>query len=752
MDYKINEISYNAINGIVTSKNEQKKLTKIQKKLLDYFIEHPKKILSKQTLMEVVWGRIITENSVEKTISKLRACIEVDPLNPKIIVTHFGHGISFEGKIKPEKNKASNSSNTKIYFALALLTAVLVVFFTLNKQPKETQNLQQSIKENQNLLILPMTFSDITSNQVQQAGMDDLLKSTFTALNSEGSIFFDNANLTHQQAMEKHWRIDNELVVLQTTIEKNDETYTAVLEMTNGLETINRTTIEADSLTGLINDQISFISDYHEGVQTNLDLDKHNHSLDKIYIQALGQVKNDNTQQATALIQQILSQQENHYRARLTLSELLFADKKYNESLAQLNTLKHTPFYQNNSSEIELGIARAKFEQKAFDELIEDLKAYQTTHPNISDLKKSKIKLQLADAYQQLGNIKQATVLYQQSLNNIKEQTGPLIYARSYLGQAKVLVHISNDEKVYSLFTDALKFAKLADHDPTQIDALNQMSRVMFYRNEWQEGIKLKKQAIELIQLSNDKSQMASNLASLNSYLMERGLFSEVKKANAQLGDLAVELNSQSYQLQHMHYDIVVALNVFEFDYAKQQIQDQFELAKQAKNHGMMLNNSFLHLEYFLATEDTDDFMAIWNQRTAMIKDLGFDRFQIYMDLYLARYHHMENNDATAMKLINQVSNQSLKSQDFKFYVEAQNHLAKIHMKNNPQLALDTLLNLEQYKPNPNPYLELKAIALNLLGREVEALNLLNQAKIIFNEAWKAENQALLEHLQKSQP
>ena len=205
------------------------------------------------------------------------------------------------------------------------------------------------------------------------------------------------------------------------------------------------------------------------------------------------------------------------------------------------------------------------------------------------------------------------------------------------------------------------------------------------------------------------------------------------------------------YHLQHLHYDIVVALNVFELDYAKQQIHDQFELAKSIQNHGMMLNNTFLHLEYFLVIEDTSDFMTLWNERTTMIKELGFDRFQIYMDLYLARYHHLNNDIDEAIKLITQVSNQALESQDFKFYVEAQNHLAKIHMKENTQLAWEILQNLEQYKPNPNPYLELKAIALNLLGREVEALNILNQAKLIFHEAWKAENQALLEHLQNSQ-
>ena len=62
--------------------------------------------------------------------------------------------------------------------------------------------------------------------------------------------------------------------------------------------------------------------------------------------------------------------------------------------------------------------------------------------------------------------------------------------------------------------------------------------------------------------------------------------------------------------------------------------------------------------------------------------------------------------------------------------------------------SLKILNSLEQYNPNVNPYMEIKARTLHKLGNDIEALNLMNQAKIMFNEGWKLENQLLLEKLQ----
>ena len=45
------------------------------------------------------------------------------------------------------------------------------------------------------------------------------------------------------------------------------------------------------------------------------------------------------------------------------------------------------------------------------------------------------------------------------------------------------------------------------------------------------------------------------------------------------------------------------------------------------------------------------------------------------------------------------------KINDIKIYVDAQNHLAKIYIKTDPQLALNILNNLEEHRPHPNSYL-----------------------------------------------
>jgi tetratricopeptide (TPR) repeat protein len=120
------------------------------------------------------------------------------------------------------------------------------------------------------------------------------------------------------------------------------------------------------------------------------------------------------------------------------------------------------------------------------------------------------------------------------------------------------------------------------------------------------------------------------------------------------------------------------------------------------------------------------------------------------MDNYLARYYNEISEDQKAIEVIARISENAKSIKDYRFLVYAQSTLAQVYMRTDPKKALEILLNLEHYEPNPNPHLELKAIALNLLGRKVEALALMIEAKQVFNEAWKAENEALLEELQQS--
>ena len=73
-------------------------------RLLLAFIENPKKILSRDQLLDIVSNRSLAafDRSIDNQISRLRKKIELDPKKPKYIKTVWGGGYSFNTSIEKE--------------------------------------------------------------------------------------------------------------------------------------------------------------------------------------------------------------------------------------------------------------------------------------------------------------------------------------------------------------------------------------------------------------------------------------------------------------------------------------------------------------------------------------------------------------------------------------------------------------------------------------------------------------------------
>lgn len=69
-------------------------------RLLLYFCKHPNRVLSKADLLETVWGfdHFVDDNTVPVHIRRIRERIELDPSNPKFLVTIRGLGYKLVGK------------------------------------------------------------------------------------------------------------------------------------------------------------------------------------------------------------------------------------------------------------------------------------------------------------------------------------------------------------------------------------------------------------------------------------------------------------------------------------------------------------------------------------------------------------------------------------------------------------------------------------------------------------------------------
>jgi two-component system alkaline phosphatase synthesis response regulator PhoP len=73
-------------------------LTPIEFKLLSSFVRNPGRVLSRQQLLDRVWGAetYITERVVDTHVGNLRKKIESEPKQPRYLVSVLGVGYRFE--------------------------------------------------------------------------------------------------------------------------------------------------------------------------------------------------------------------------------------------------------------------------------------------------------------------------------------------------------------------------------------------------------------------------------------------------------------------------------------------------------------------------------------------------------------------------------------------------------------------------------------------------------------------------------
>ena len=72
-------------------------------RLLDYLMQHPGRVFSREQLLDAVWGhdRAVTDRTVDVYILRLRQKIEQDPTNPGYIRSVRGFGYSFNEAAEP---------------------------------------------------------------------------------------------------------------------------------------------------------------------------------------------------------------------------------------------------------------------------------------------------------------------------------------------------------------------------------------------------------------------------------------------------------------------------------------------------------------------------------------------------------------------------------------------------------------------------------------------------------------------------
>ncbi len=98
-DYNDGHLRIDNINKCVYVDNTLVKLTSLEFKLLTYLVANSKRLITKEELFKNVWNDGWTsDGTLNVHIRKIREAIEIDPNNPKYIITVWKEGYKFEGE------------------------------------------------------------------------------------------------------------------------------------------------------------------------------------------------------------------------------------------------------------------------------------------------------------------------------------------------------------------------------------------------------------------------------------------------------------------------------------------------------------------------------------------------------------------------------------------------------------------------------------------------------------------------------
>jgi DNA-binding response OmpR family regulator len=96
--HRFGEFQFDLVSHKLTCAGKEIRLTTKEYRMLAYFVERPNRALSRNDIIDNVWGRsiIVTSRSVDRCITTLRGKIEPDPREPTFIRTIRDVGYRFE--------------------------------------------------------------------------------------------------------------------------------------------------------------------------------------------------------------------------------------------------------------------------------------------------------------------------------------------------------------------------------------------------------------------------------------------------------------------------------------------------------------------------------------------------------------------------------------------------------------------------------------------------------------------------------
>ncbi len=744
--YQIDKISYDYSQGLILKTGEEIKLTNKQKDLLNYFIDNPKKILSKQKIMEEVWGRIITENSVDQFISTLRGYLEENPSKPKILVTHFGKGMSFEGAIKKVKSLQPPKSAVNQLILLFLSVSIIVVsyFFFSSVFVEDKKSPIDSAQASPNRMLFITNINDLNDDYNQNSATQQLISELLRL--SNGADVVDTSRFMgtekKQELTKQMWQLNPNLKLVKTQLQLSDKEYVLSIEVSNGLNPAKKQHFRSPDIHKIVLDAANYLAKensqngaFDTDLLTLLPEDKY---LVETYMRGFSFTNKGETAKAIEYFNLCLQEKPDFHLARLSLAKALRRHSQYDESIAQLEALRSVNLNESLTLVVDSEFAAVELLRGHLSEAKSLFEKIITAYPLTYRLYPAYMNLAATDY--RMGNYDQALERLKVLEKTINEKTHPEDAALIFNTMSAVYLYQKQLDESFKYINKSYElFKKIGDLQREGL-SLARLSIYYFMIGDLQKAEIHIRQSYDIAnQLGNKRSQQAA-LNHMVEFKLIEGKFDEASKLNVDLTHVANEIHSLPGQTRAAQWDSLIAIEKKQFDKAQRSISQHWQLAQTSQSKPSINTNLILQLQLAIAQKNwkmSDDLI----QKLLKLEDKDF-----LTSSFIPLYIEYLSRQGFKTRLFNVIEEQKKKTGVYKDKILLQKlaiSLAEEHLKDNPKKSIELLKNLTVNDLIKYPYYSVLAEGYYQTGDFMSALVQMEKAKKSYNQRWNQELQEL---------
>ncbi len=753
MKYQFAAFTYDLDQKILSRGSTPLVITKKNHELLHYLLTNPKRMISRDELIDHVWGgRVVTNNTIDQCILKLRKALN-QVHQGEYIESVYGQGIRFLPKITIE-NGAKNNNTMKtawIIGAIVSLSLVLVWIYT-NNQHKFSNDFttsssptnvisQSTLQTNkpEHFWITKGATGGYLSHLIQQYPK---LKATNARVVYPTTTELPNIviELVQPETSGLILTMNIDSIMVGTT---NDSNYQVGLIIKDKDAVLNSTSITANQLSVLFPKVAAWVNQQLDGETINKPIDPHVFTDDELalrnYFRAQSAQSEGDSQQAITYLQTAVEEDPEFKMAWYEMAVALRKQADPRKALAILNAIK--------SDDHNFAYRVALVKGHCFDTLGEFNSAeaaYQQAlkHAEFSesDEKSAAIYISQAILWRKTKQHKKAEQALQMALNATNAQYQPQLYGTIMSTYAKLAREMNKPLVAIEKAEQAIAAFQRSGDLRYQMQTKTALASILRQRNEFTQVEKLVKESLFHAEQLKHRRGISDNRTKLARLYQQTGRF----------------------RLAHEQWQLVLKLNA-ELKLFGNTADAYFWILKLhiAENNMPQADIDLKMLQQLHNEHPSQEILNLLNEAQLImaLQQADIDSGTKYLGLLEKSEHrlmHLYQGDLSLLKGKKSAAEEHYLKAYKKFKDSGRfdlitiilNRLNSLYVDYEPQKLALSLKKTSELKPFIYPLHKFKAQAALVSGQNIKALSILEELKLKAGDYWNHQDELFLKELQ----